>query len=104
MTFGPTDQTSLSQCFNVTILDDNDFECGQEFVVLIGTSIPEVSEGTPNTTVVIVSDDGEGFVCMYIPYSSMFTHTVSVIYLDMSISTTTIQVCGWSYSYFVHIF
>ncbi len=61
MTFPPTTSSTIqTQCFNVTILNDDVFECQNDFVVLIGGSTPTVTVGSPSSaTVEIISDDGK---------------------------------------------
>ncbi len=61
MTFPPTtSSTTQTQCFNVTITDDDAFECLEDFTVLISNSTPTVTVGSPsNATVEIISNDSK---------------------------------------------
>ncbi len=63
VTFPPTtSSTTQTQCFNVTIIDDFPavFECREDFTVLISSSTPTVTVGSPSSaTVEIISNDGK---------------------------------------------
>ncbi len=61
VTFPPTtSSTTQTQCFNVTITDDDAFECREDFTVLISSSTPTVTVGSPSSaTVEIISNDGK---------------------------------------------
>ncbi len=76
VTFPPTtSSTTQTMCFNVTITDDDIFECREDFLVLINGSIPMVTVGLPSTaTVEIISNDGKDFTvnCISVIYVYRF--------------------------------
>ncbi len=74
MTFPPTaSSTTQTQCFNVTISDDDAFECQEGFVILINGSTPTVTVSSPSSAMVeIISNDGKdlstNYICIYFGY------------------------------------
>ncbi len=48
------------RCLNITILEDTDVECDQDFTVGIQSIIPDVSDDLPSSITVSIDDGGDG--------------------------------------------